>query len=324
MRNLAVLLLACLAFGSCSSLSTEDRDRLAQFQRTAKAYWEDDRLGQALGQIERGLELEPDDYVLNTLKGAILLKQSPSSQGIDHRQLDEATAILARIYELRSLRQHQPMLLFNYALALQKQARRHAGEVVRLEALAARGVPSIDQGEIATNRTASETEFAQAEQLLDTLIDRGELLRLCHYHLLLAAHDRGDSDGITAHSLAYFKESAKAQVATESDIRRTNQPGFEQQQKRLLFDLRTEELEVRSLLAGYYYDRQEYEVALTMLDRVLELDPRRSTDYYNRGRVLLNLGRDADARADFRKFLATTELPATSDKAVFAAAQLAR
>ena len=33
---------------------------------------------------------------------------------------------------------------------------------------------------------------------------------------------------------------------------------------------------------------------------------------------------DADARADFRKFLATTELPATSDKAVFAAAQLAR
>ena len=91
MRHTALLLLLC----SCSSLSTAEAEQLALYQRNAKLYWEGDHLSQALGQIQLGLNLAPDDYLLNTLRGAILLRESGPSQGLEHQQLDEATAILA-------------------------------------------------------------------------------------------------------------------------------------------------------------------------------------------------------------------------------------
>jgi len=71
-------------------------------------------------------------------------------------------------------------------------------------------------------------------------------------------------------------------------------------------------------LAQMYYDEKAYEKSREMLDRVLKLDPSRSVDYYNRGRVLMALGEKALAKADFRKFLATTDLPTTSDKTTLA------
>ena len=40
--------------------------------------------------------------------------------------------------------------------------------------------------------------------------------------------------------------------------------------------------------------------------------------------MLLNLDREAEAKSDFRKFLATTDLPATSEKAIFAAATISK
>ena len=114
----------------------------------------------------------------------------------------------------------------------------------------------------------------------------------------------------------------ESQAAHGAEIKRTNTPGYEDVLKRQLAELRDEELEVRSLLAGHYYTQKNHLAALEMLNRVLDLDPKRSVDYYNRGRVLLRLDRDDAAKADFRKFLATTELPATSEKAVFAAQAL--
>jgi UDP-glucose 4-epimerase len=48
------------------------------------------------------------------------------------------------------------------------------------------------------------------------------------------------------------------------------------------------------------------------------------TDYYHRGRVLLELDRAEDAKADFRRFLADPQLPASSDRATFALKALSR
>lgn len=317
---LPLLLLTC----ACSSLSSDEQRQLAEYQSNARIYWEGNRLSQALGQIERGLALDPDDYSLNTLKGAILLKQSPSSQGTDHRLLDEATAILERVFDTRSERRHEPALLFNYALALQKQGRRRNGEATRLQAMLDRNVGDVDADMIPAHRDRAAADLELAEQLLEGLIERGFLFRLSHYHLLLAACDADRPEEVAEHSKAYLAQSEKEQDLAENRIRETNTPGYELEQKALLARLRREELEVRSLLADYHYDRKEYALALAMLDRVLEIDPRRSTDYYNRGRVLLQLDRDDDAKADFRKFLATTDLPATSDKAIFAAASLSQ
>lgn len=64
-------------------------------------------------RLTRGLELAPEDYQLNTLKGTILLRQSSSALGQDHRLLDEATALLEKVFETRAANRHEPYLLFN-------------------------------------------------------------------------------------------------------------------------------------------------------------------------------------------------------------------
>lgn len=319
MRYAAFLLLLC----ACSSLSYEDRDQLALNQRNAQYYYEGNRLDQAMGQCERGLEIDPDDYKLNTIKGAILLKTSGSALGQDHRMLDEATAVLAQVYESRSPNRHEPSLLMTYALALQKQGRRHLGEAVSLRDQATRAQdkqPLLDQASRAQEQ--ANDKLVQARDLLEVLIERGELLRLCHYHTLLIAQDLRDTEAFDAAAKAYLEQLAKEQEAVERNITQTPIPGFEQEQLQLRQTLKQEELEVRVLLAEQHYLRKQYEPALAMLDRVLEIDPSRSVDYYNRGRLLLELNRQQDAKEDFKRFIQTTNLPADNQKRTFAATVL--
>jgi len=320
MRHTALLLLLC----SCSSLSTAEAEQLALYQRNAKLYWEGDHLSQALGQIQLGLNLAPDDYLLNTLRGAILLRESGPSQGLEHQQLDEATAILARVYDTRWPGRHEPALLFNYALARQKQARRQLGEARRLAATPDDTNGRSTAAQIAEHRRLAEQQFDEAEEVFQVLIERGEVLRLCYKSLLIAAQDRGNDQAMAKYAKDYLEQVAKEEAYHQAEIDRTNEPGYEKDQKELLDQLLQEELGVRSLLAQHSYLRKKYDVALTMLNRILVLDPKRSTDYYNRGRVLQHLGREQEAKVDFRKFLATTDLPPSDQKTIFAASTLSK
>ena len=124
MRPLALLLLLC----ACNSLSSDEQSRLTSYQRNAALFYEGGRFDQALGQIERGLELAPDDYKLAAMRGAILLQTSGHAGGTDHRRLDQATELLAELYDRRSPNRHEPYLLLDYGRALQKQGLRHLGE----------------------------------------------------------------------------------------------------------------------------------------------------------------------------------------------------
>jgi tetratricopeptide (TPR) repeat protein len=166
MRYAALLLLLC----ACNSLSIEQRNELAQIQERAKNYFDRGLIAQAIGQIDRGLELAPEDYQLNTLKGTILLRQSSSALGQDHRLLDEATALLEKVFETRAANRHEPYLLFNYALAQEKQGRRNLGESISLRDQATRApekAPLLEKAEAAT--AAANAYFAGAREHLATL-----------------------------------------------------------------------------------------------------------------------------------------------------------
>ncbi|MFY9343567.1 MAG: hypothetical protein WAT39_13815, partial [Planctomycetota bacterium] len=126
MRPIALLLLLC----GCSTLATDEQQRLASHQQNAALYFERGLYGQAMGQVEKGLELAPDDYKLSSMKGGILLLASGDARGTDHRTLDQATALLEQQFDTRSVSRHEPHLLLNYARALQKQGLRHLGEAV--------------------------------------------------------------------------------------------------------------------------------------------------------------------------------------------------
>lgn len=320
MRLLALttLLLAC----ACSSLTSEEKSQLAGYQRRAALYFDGARYDQAMDQIERGLELEPEDYKLNAMKGGILLLRSGDALGTDHRRLDEATALLQRMFDERSVARHEPYLLLNYARALQKQGLRRLGEAVRLEGQASRAVAEQDP-EAMRDRARSERDEAdrllrEADGLFAELVARGELLRLAHNHRLQIALQRGDDAGFTSEAKAFQEQMQKAQDRVRGEIERTNNADYEADQLELLRMLRTEEVGVRQLVAEHYYGKKQYDLALEQLDRILEADPRRTVDYYNRGRVLLELGRAEQAKADFRRFLADPTVPSGSEKAAFA------
>ena len=300
-------------------------------QRNASYYYERGLLSQALGQIDKGLELDPDDYKLNSLKGAVLLKTSADSQGTDHKQLDQATELLARVYEFRSPSHHEPHLLLPYALALQKQGRRHLGEAVRLEGQASRASAPENEKLLETAKAERElaTEhFLKARDLLAVLIERGDLLRYAYNHQLQIAQDLGDDEAFQKAGKAYLEQVKKAQDAERQTLDATKAAMHESERHKALRDLLAEEVDVRVLLAEHYHLRAAktsgaeatklYEEELAHLNRILELNPQRSADYYNRGCVLLELKQSEAAKADFRRFLATTTLPASSTKKTFA------
>jgi tetratricopeptide (TPR) repeat protein len=320
MRPLALLplLLAC----ACSSLSSEDQAKLAGYQRRAALYFDGNRYEQAMVQIERGLELDPDDYKLNAMKGGIMLLRSGDAFGTDHKQLDAATELLARIHDERSSSRHEPYLLLNYGRALQKQGLRRLGEAVRLEGQAARAVaeqdPDAMRAKAKDERAEAERLFTEADALLAELVERGELLRLAHNHRLQIALQRGDDAAFVAEATTYFTQSQKAIEQVRKEIERTNNADYEADQMELMRMLRGEEIGVRQLVAEQHYARKRFDLALEQLDRILEADPRRTVDYYNRGRVLLELGRAEQAKSDFRRFLADPSVPSNSDKAAFA------
>jgi tetratricopeptide (TPR) repeat protein len=294
-------------------------------QRNASYYFERGLLSQAMGQIDKGLELDPDDYKLNSLKGAVMLKTSANSQGTDHKQLDQATELLARIFEFRSASRHEPYLLFNYALALQKQGRRHLGEAVRLEGQASRASePEAMLESAKTERQLANENLAQARELLDVLIERGFLLRYAYNHKLQIAQDLGDDKAFQEAGKAYLEQVAKDQQLERATVDGTMAANHEAERFKALRDLLAEEVDVRILLAEHYHLQaaktsgeqatKHREEELANLNKILELNPQRSADYYNRGCVLLELNQPEAAKADFRRFLATTTLPASSDK----------
>lgn len=319
MRTLALLLL----LPACSSVSSQEQDRLASYQRNAALFFEGGKYGQAMINIERGLEIDPTDYKLNSMKGGILLLVS----GNDYKKLDEATTLLAHQFEQRSASRHEPHLLMNYARALQKQGMRHVGEAVRLEGQASRDktadVAALTKAAAAERKQADEL-LTKADDLLGELIAQGAMLRLAHHHRLQIALQMGNDAGFLAESEAYFKQSKAAIDGTVQQIDKAVNVDYEREQVALLSQLKDEAMQVHATVAEFHFARKQYQAAKDHLDEVLKTDPRRVRDYYNRGRVLLELGKLEEAKTDFRRFLADPSEPANSERATFALQVLSR
>jgi tetratricopeptide (TPR) repeat protein len=316
--RIPVALSLLLLLGACTALSMDDQKRLASLQHNARLYYEGGNFEQALQVIERGLELRADDYNLNALKGMILLRQSGPTGSTDPRRLDAAAAQFEMVYDWRSASSHDRYTLFGFALTRQKQGLRHLGEAVQHEGTVKRqgdtaeGQQAKEAGKEARER--ADESFDQATALFEVLLERGELVRLCHYHLMQLAGSRGRADEAFKQGEDYLKAAKDQDDFLRKEYDRTLQPDYEQEKLRELQRLQAQEIEVRTFLANLHYDRKEYDKALEHLDAVLKLDPRRSSDYYNRGRILRELGQAERAKGDFRTFLATTDLPADNER----------
>ncbi|GAB4162997.1 MAG: hypothetical protein Fur0037_28890 [Planctomycetota bacterium] len=317
-----------LILTACSSLSREDRDRLASFQRNAKLYYEAGKIEQCLAMAERGLALDPTDYLLGSLKGMALLRLSIAESGTrQDRLLDEAFAQISAIQARRPTNRHDRYQLLAYGMVLQRLAMRSRTEADRLVAEAARLPATAIEGKIQREkadelRRLSKADYLRARDALHVLLDRGEIPLVVHKHLLEIEIALGNYDKSYEHGAEFLKQIETSRAEALRQIREATKPEWERYQRKVLEDLRDQEITVRSLLADIHFDRREFEQAARHLDAILLLDPRRSADYYNRARVLRELGRIEDAKADFRKFLATSDLPANNPKMADAARAL--
>ncbi|MFK7742568.1 MAG: hypothetical protein AB8H80_19815 [Planctomycetota bacterium] len=319
---LPTCLIAVTFAAACAPISIQDERRLASYQRNAALYFEGGKLDQAMLQIDRGLEIEPDDYKLSGLKGAVLVRATSNNPKI----VDEAAALLEQVYDWRSSLRHEPYVLFYYALARQRQGLRALGNAIRAEDRELRSADAEQKSELGGKareaREQARLRLQQADELLDILVERGEMLRLAHKHKLQIARQTNSEDDFETSANAFLEASTEAQESVRTDVETTTVAAYEQERIDFLRDLEEEELEVRALFADWLYDRQRLEDAVEQINVVLERDPKRTPDYYNRGRVLLELKRFDAAKQDFRRFLATSTMPAASEQMTFAAKAL--
>lgn len=327
MRSIITLLLLLPA---CGSLSREEAGRLAEYQERAAFFWEGARggdpplvrkkLDQCLDQAERGLAIDSDDYKLLSIKGMVLLRLSKLSTGPARaRTLGEAEALFERLYATRSPVQHLHQVLLGYAMTLQAQGMSNLEQARQLNDAASRsGAASSDalakKAKATEHDSIGRSKLLMAREVLAALEQRGDLPRVCYFHQMQVAAALGEKDATVALGDKYLKASHKEQDSLRADIARTPSLQFERERGASLKDLQTDEIDVRSMLAELHYDRRQFDKALEHLQVILHMDPGRTADYYNRGRCLRELGQLEEAKADFRKFLATSDLPAGNPK----------
>jgi tetratricopeptide (TPR) repeat protein len=310
-----LLLPACGLFG----LSKEERDQLTLYQSNAQLYYEGARFDQALASTRRGLQLAPDDYKLLSIRAWCYLRRSENDPG----QLLRAEAAFDEVFALRSLGNHDHTVLLGRGITQQRLGVAHRRQKERLLAEAeGRDLTDAERElrRLRANEHTVQAGFAwqEAERLFQALLDREELLRIANLHLMELAIERGNYTAAVGYADACLARNAAEQEVKQAIIRETMSLAYERQTRNELKQLVEQEKLVRVAVAEMHYRTEHYELAAEQLTILLNLDPTRSNDYYNRARAYEALGRIEDARRDLEKFLAATKLPAGDKRVLYA------
>lgn len=313
------LLAPILLLAACGTFSTEEDRQLASYQEKAALYYENGNLEQAYGMTERGLAIDEGDYKLRAIRAGILWRKSGPVTQTKDPALDQCLEQFESLYDDRSLRRHEHYVLFPYAAARQKRGMRLLNESARVAAR--EGQQSEQAGALLAK---AKTEFTAAKEMLDELLRRGEMVRDCHYHLMQIAQSLGEEALVFEHGDKFLAALKKDREQLQQRVQQTTVLAYEQELKETLRKLRGDEIATRTFLAQLHHGRRDYLKEVEHLDAVLQIDPTRTNDLYNRGRALQLLGRTEEAKDDMRKFLATTTLPPESSQVVQAVQVLAK
>jgi tetratricopeptide (TPR) repeat protein len=308
--RIQVVLLPVALLASCGifGLSTEERDRIAAHTRNALTYYEGGRFNQCLDQVRRGLEIDPENYRLKTVRAWCYLRTTTG----DRQGAEQTEKLFEEVYAMRSPEQHAPPVLIGYALIHQRFALRHQEQVLTLREELERAEPlerTTKEARITEHLQLARARFQKTEAALRVLVAREDELQLAHYHLMQTAGMQGRYEDAIASGTKMLEINATFQANWQQRFEQTSDAAFESWSGMQLQQLTDLEIDVRAYLANLHYKHGNHEAAVAELDQVLLKDPTRSDDYYNRARCLQRLGRTSDARRDYERFLATTRLP---------------
>lgn len=317
MPRLPLLFLLGSGLASCGLLgsSSEDREAVARYQRNASLYYEGGNFDQALDQARRGLEIDPDDYKLQYIKGWCYLRQVPQ----DPSMLPQAVAQFETVMAYRAPEDHGPQVLLGYAMCQQKLAQQRLEQAQSLRDELSR--VKFDAQEIAQRQAQALVHENVAHGHLDIavrhlqiLIDRGDQLREAHRNLMQTLALDGKYDEAVLHGAKFLERNRQEKARIDAQLEQTTEVTYEQklyQERDQLIDV---ELQVRGFLANLFYKQAAYQQAVDQLNAILEEDPTRSIDYYNRGLNLQALELRDEAANDFNRFLATSKLPPGNER----------
>ncbi|MFO1051900.1 MAG: tetratricopeptide repeat protein [Planctomycetota bacterium] len=322
MRNLLPALALFLSVSACGVFggpSREERDRLNFFKQNAGAYFLSDSYEQALDMARRGLQIEPEDYELLITSGLCHLQKAAGNT----RDLEEAERFLKRAFDQRSFEENRPEAILGYATVEQRLGIDHDRRARLLTAELAR--PDLQEGDRLTKDAQAKSHaeraklyWGEARRALQVLLQRQEMLRFAHKGLMEIAVEFNDYDTAVKEGLACLAENKKAQDRVNDVIKETPVASEEIRARSTLQELLDQEKRVRASLAEMHFRTKHFKESVEQLDVLLQLDPTRTEDYYNRAVALENLGATEGARRDFEKFLANTSLPQSNDRVVHA------
>ena len=297
-------LLLLLVLGACS-LSPEDESLRDDYKLRAARYYELEDYTRAHQQAVRGLEIDPEDGVLNFILGRTLIKKG------DLKSVAAAKKPLEIAHEV--LDNHKT----NYSLG--EYHRRYAefleGKSTLL-AVRAADLPEADiqprtELEARSNKmhATSQKHLKAALGYIATTLEAQPdwVFALQHQASIYALlHEDAKAFAAIQHLCSVLKKSRK-----HKNERLLLQELPSAQENRLRQDLLLDiewEIAARALAGSLHMDRKNWVGADAEFTKVLLLNPHRIPEYYNRGLCRQYLGRYALASADMQVFLGRTPL----------------
>jgi tetratricopeptide (TPR) repeat protein len=312
---LPLLATSCAIFGG---LSEEEQKSLEVYRKNADDYFNRASTSnqvqgfyRSLDQIDKGLELVPDDYRLKSRRAWCFLMLGKR----DPRFLTDAETAFKDVMPLRSDDDHDPRTLLGYGLTLHRLGliQRIRAEILEDE-VKHQGAGTSDSDDpkarASEHRKKADAYFHNAERQLLKLVAKEDRLTTAYRHLINLKEHQGDRAAVKRYGEAYLERCQRDREYWEKKYQATTVAGYEANVVvPALEDLDRNELQVRDTLSFAYQQDREYKKAIEHLDRMLHMQPNRPIYYYNRGDCYRALAMDAAAKRDFKKFLGTTALP---------------
>jgi len=313
MRGVSLVLVPLLLLGGCGIFggSSAKEERLSGFFSRAKGYYRNDRLQQALDQVDRGLELEPGDPKFLTLKGFIFLKYARR----DPSFYDDALALFRKAAAGGLFHSGLTRAKLGLGLALLGRGIKERDYAANLEkALLEGSIPAARREEarkkVPEMRAYAHKDFQEAEGAFEEVLreEPRNILALYSLALVKVALDKKE-DGLKLIDRYIQAASARRKQILERDLKITLS---KEREDKLWAELRTiesREKECRGLAANLLYKLGRYEEALKELNSLLKLDPNLVNEYFNRARIHAKLGHTQEAVRDYRTFVGRSLLP---------------
>lgn len=305
------LLLLLLALPAACSSNEEEGPTAEDFLERAVAYYDDDDLLRALQQASRGLELEPDDGMLNLVMGrALLRKRDLNSVNAAQTYLEKANEEIGDWRTELSLGEshlrYAQFLIGEASLLENRRLELSEGDPEALKDLDERALHAREVAQKHLDQALPLLESAQKENPSATY--PLQLLASAY-----AVDDRKDEALAALDELIAILQESRRWKNRELARQELNIVQEEELRRLLREDLR-QEVESLGLKAALLMSEDRFEDAETSLTEALHLNPDLGREYYNRGICRYREGRLLDAASDMEIFLRKTELSFESEQ----------